>query len=409
MTIDELKEKRQSLSDEIDGATAERFEQIKEEIASIDQEIAEETKRSSEVAEAEKAEEEERAARLPNEPDNNLNKVINLNNEKRGVKKMTKEEERKLQIASIGASFRKAKEENKTIEINLRAESEAVTTTDKTYVAPSAEVDGTNNGGVFIPTQTLFDLLGETEIASPIYNGVSKTNFKGVLVFPYRKDRKANSVTKKEREKVDELSIEWEKFKLTDGDYALSVGITFEILNQADYALGEYLINQVRDVINETVVPDVIYGTGENEHIAGLVLDAVDGEYTAGEELEAIHTALDTLSRKYQAGARIYLSTTLYNELSFKVDSTGRPLYPLFNQGTIATIAGVEVVKDPFLHDGDFVYGNPTRYHLNETAPATVYSEVHGRDKIVEYTVHEMLAGRAEPEAFYYGHVKSSN
>lgn len=403
MTIDELKDKRQALMDEIEGASEERFAEIKDEISKLDFEIddAKKNERSKSEETQEEQEEELRAARVPN--GTSEDKVILFNNEtKKEARQMTEEEKRQATITELGKQFRDAAASKEPKEINIRAVGEAVTTTDTEYVAPTEAVDGTNNGGVFIPTSTLFDLLGETETASPIYDGVSKTSFKGVLIFPYRKNRTANSVTKKEREKVDELSIEWDNLKLADGDYALSAGITFEILDQADYALGDYLVAQLREVVRDTIIPDVIYGEGANEHIAGIVENAIEATYTAGDEIDAIKAALNGLPRKYQAGAKLYVSTSLYNELSFKTDANDRPLYPLFNEGTIMSVAGVEIVKDPYLNDGDFIYGNPTHYHLNEQSPATLYSETHGRYKIVEYTLHEMIAGRAEPQAFYY-------
>ena len=55
------------------------------------------------------------------------------------------------------------------------------------------------------------------------------------------------------------------------------------------------------------------------------------------------------------------------------------------------------------LADGDFVVGNAKNYKLNFVKPTEIYPEIHGKTRVIEYTAHVMVAGKAAPNKFYYG------
>ena len=90
-------------------------------------------------------------------------------------------------------------------------------------------------------------------------------------------------------------------------------------------------------------------------------------------------------------------------EMTFEKDTNGRYIFPIYNNTGITAIATVPVEVDENLHDGDFVIGNPKNYKLNFTKPVEVYPEIHGKTRVIEYTAHLMVAGKAAPKKFYYG------
>ena len=71
-------------------------------------------------------------------------------------------------------------------DMEKRALDTAITTTATTYVAPTANVDGVNNGGLFIPTDINLALMNALQLASPIFRDVAKTAIPGVVKFPYK-------------------------------------------------------------------------------------------------------------------------------------------------------------------------------------------------------------------------------
>ncbi len=94
--------------------------------------------------------------------------------------------------------------------------------------------------------------------------------------------------------------------------------------------------------------------------------------------------------------------------MTFEKDSTGRYIFPIYNNAGIQTIAQVPVEVDESLHDGDFVIGNAKNYLLNMIKPTEIYAELHGKTRVIEYTAHLMVAGKAAPDKFYYGKKKTA-
>ncbi len=423
MSSDELKEKRQALLDEVEGATAERFEEIEKEVADVDSQLdeaikAEEEARAkaeeAEVAEKaaheaeekakEEAEAEKRAAREPKKG-TNADKVVLFDNcNVKEEKSMTAEEKRSVEISALAKGLRRAagRKTEPYTEEELRALGVAYTTTSEEYVEPTADVNGVNNGGLLIPSTMLTDLLTSREVNSPIFNGVRKYNMKGIVVFPYAKQVVGDPATKELQDSTD-VSIEFANLELKNGDYALTVALTFELLAQADDVLVPYVLDQLEKCVAKTIVPDVIYGSGADGHVAGIVGASEEG--TCTDVLDGIHAGLAALSVEAIQGASIFVARDIYLDLAFAKDEDGRPLHPLFNESGIATIATYPVVVDEYLNAGEFIIGNPYNYLLNEVKGSEIYPENKGRERRVEETIHTMIAGAPCPDCFYHGTV----
>ena len=415
MTVKEIKEKRAALVEEVEGATEERFAQIKQEIAKYDFMLEE--ARKTEEAVAEKREADKRAARDPNgakdgedHAPEQREKVIlfsGSNPQTSEDKELDKPTALRHAKSAFGKQVRAML--NKT-EANLntnekRALGIALTTTSENFVAPGAEVDGVNNGGIFIPQNVLYDLLETDTPDSPFLRDVEATHIKGALIFPYViEETPATRAGKKEGDEAEDRSIKWGKLPLAQGNYAITIEVTLELLAMTDEEFATHLLSDLSSEINYVLTDEAFYADGKNERIEGVTVGAIAGTpYVAGKEADAIKTGLLSLSRRARKGAKVYLSRSMSLEMTFEKDNNGRYIFPIYNSTGITTIATIPVEVDENLHDGDFVIGNAKNYKLNFTKPVEVYPELHGKKRVIEYTAHLMVAGKANPKKFYYG------
>ena len=116
-------------------------------------------------------------------------------------------------------------------EAEQRAVDTAVTTTATTFVEASSGADGVNNGGLFIPTELNLSLMKELELVSPIFRDVNKTNFAGVLKFPYavsRNEAKRKGPTKETTENEDG-QVEWAMLELKDAEISVTIPVTWKL------------------------------------------------------------------------------------------------------------------------------------------------------------------------------------
>ena len=417
MTVKEIKEKRAALVAEVEGATEERFAQIKSEIAKYDF-MLEEARKSEETTEAEQREAEARAARDPNggkededpTPEQRGKKIVMFG----GADSQTSEDkefDKPTALRHAKSAFGKQVRAmlNKT-EVNLnpnekRALGIALTTTSENFIAPGADVDGVNNGGVFIPQNVLYDLLETDTPDSPFLRDVEATHIKGALIFPYVIEATpAARSGKKENEDADDRSIKWGKLPLAQGNYALTIEVTLELLAMTDEQFATHLLSDLSTEINYLLTDEVFYADGKNERIEGVTVGAIIGTaYAAGGEAAAIKTGLLALSRRARKGAKVYMSRSMALDMTFEKGEDGHYIFPIYNNAGITTIATIPVEVDENLNDGDFIIGNPKNYKLNFVKPVEVYPTLQGKKRVIEYTAHLMVAGKAAPKKFYYG------
>lgn len=404
MTITELLEKRKQLLAEVDGADEKRFAQIQFELNKLEFQIGQAK------AEERKAEEdaEKRAARPKNENGGSNNKVVLFDNK---VEERSDEvsDEKILRTAKIAFGKQVRSALLKT-PVNLsagekRALGVAVTTTAQNYTEPTDDVDGINNGGVFIPQTVLKDLLEQDAPDSPFLRDVKMKHIKGVAVFPYViTSKNGEKKSKGENKESDERSIKWGKLTLPQGNYPLTIVVTMELLNMTDEEFTDYLLEDLANEMNWCLADEVFYGTGKDNRIEGVTIGAIQGTaYETGKVADAIKDGLLKLSRRARKKAKIYIASDVSIDLTFEKDSTGRYIFPIYNNSGIETIAKIPVEVDDSLHDGEFIIGNAQKYLLNMTQSTAIFAEVKGKTRTIEYTAHLMVAGRAVPDMFYYG------
>ena len=285
-----------------------------------------------------------------------------------------------------------------------RALDTALTTTATTFVAPSGSADGVNNGGLFIPTDMNLSLLEHIGLVSPIFRDVSKTAVPGLTKFPYR-----STITKpknvKENAKTPETSIEWTDLTLSISEIAATIPVSWRLEAMAVKEFISYLMGELTEQMEDKSVTETIYGTGStDDQLSGISKDAVKYEYE-GTALDAIGVALGKFkSKKHLVGAKIYVSNSIINDISFTKDANGNYIYTPINGAGIKSIATYPVEADPYLNDGDFIIGNLSRYYkMNEHERISITRDVSGAKRRNDYTAYGIWSGALQPETVVYG------
>ena len=294
----------------------------------------------------------------------------------------------------------------KLTEMEARALGVATTTTSETFVAPSAEVDGINNGGVFIPQEVMLDILREEELESPIYRDIITTAIKGKVKFPYRFS-KTGAKTKAELSPTENESVEWKILSGATGNYTVSIVISFEEEAMAIEEVTDYLIVLIGESMRELLINDYIYGTGTDDHVFGITNGAIDGSYTSAADVrDALESAITKLPVKKRAGAKIYLSANIFDKITFTKDKNGNYILPVLNGGGFSRLSTFPVEMDANLREGDFIVGNVSKnYKANINKSMQIGLDVSNKNRIKEYTTHMMVTAVPVPNSFVYGKV----
>lgn len=332
-------------------------------------------------------------------------------NRNRGEIKIMENENKKVDIRTAFAKyvlFESTKGQRKDAALTdaeYRALGVATTTTSETFTAPSAGADGINNGGLFIPQEVMLDILREESVESPIYNDIITTAIKGKTKFPYMVS-KSGAKTKAELEDTENESVEWKILSGTTGNYTDSIVLTFEEEAMAIAEFTDYLISLISDSMRELLINDYIYGTGTDDHVTGITVDAIDGSYANGstDYLAALEKAIAKLPVKKRAGAKIYLSSNIFDAITFVKDKNGNYMLPVLNGGGFTRLSTFPVAMDVNLKAGEFIIGNVTKwYKANVNKPMELGLDVSNQKRTKTYTTHMMVTAIPVPNSFVYG------
>lgn len=292
----------------------------------------------------------------------------------------------------------------KLTEMEARALGVATTTTSETFVAPSSEVDGINNGGVFIPQEVMLDILREEELESPIYRDIITTAIKGKVKFPYRMS-KTGAKTKAELSPTENESIQWGILSGVTGNYTDSIVITFEEEAMAIAEFTDYLISLIGESMRELLINDYIYGTGTNDHVYGLTHGAIDATYTDTTDYRvALEGAIEKLPVKKRAGAKIYVASNIFDKITFTKNKNGDYILPVLNGGGLTKLSTFPVEMDVNLAEGDFIIGNLGKwYKANINKGMELGLDVSNKNRTKTYTTHMMVTAIPVPNSIVYG------
>ncbi len=403
----ELRSKKTTLMAELDTADEKRFAEIQLETNKINLEV----------------EELEKDLRSLNQQDEEYTPEFRFGQEnnpanKKKVDEMTREELRSAGLSALGKMVRstvtKGVYQPKFTAQEKRALGEATWSTSKNYTVASDGTDGTNNGGIFIPNTVLYDLLVIDTVENPFLKDCKPTFERGVLIYPYKELEvysKGKSV--KEKEETGAKSVKIGSLSLVEGNYALKVGITLELLEKADAELGQYILADLKNETDIITSEDIFYGDGKDytesgadKHILGVCKDTktIKANYADGEEIATITDYYLQLDKRARKGAKIYASPKFAMKLSLKTDESGQYLLPIYNGVGLKSIVQIpfEICED--LNDCDFIIGNAKNYKMNfhGTSPK-MYDLGISTNRIQTFLIHLMVAGRPAPGYFVYG------
>ena len=286
--------------------------------------------------------------------------------------------------------------------VEQRALDVALTTTDTTYAAPTADADGINNGGLFIPTSINLALMGAIALVSPIFKDAARTAIPGLLKFPYKKSSTNTAKSKKQTEQNELASYEWAELVLGISEISETIRISWKLEVMAVDDFLSYIQAQLIESVQDVVAQEFIYGDGD-EKMSGVTKDALVHTYE-GTALDGIGAALGKLSVKDKIGAKIYVAQSIVEEISFSKDNDGKYIFTPINGAGINSISAYKVEVDPYLKSGEFVIGNVHKYsRLNIVENVSITKDTLGRKRANDYTVFAMFGAATQPGTLVHG------
>lgn len=299
------------------------------------------------------------------------------------------------------SAFAKTLMRRKLNEAEARALS-TITTTATEFTAASEEAEGVNNGGLFIPTSLNLSLLKALELRSPIFRDINKTSIEGVLEFPYAKSKnKAKRYgASKETTENDDASAEFAMLKLTTAEISATIPVTWKLEAMGVEQFMDYLLTELTNQVARSKIDGAIYGSGKDD-MTGVAVAAIQKTYS-GTVLEAIEAHIGALTAEKKIGAKLYISTTAAESVQFAKNKDGDYIFPLAG-GLPKTIAGYTLEVDPYLANGDILFGNLTQYaRLNVNEAMTISKDIIGKKRRNEYTAYEIDGSNAQPDSLLY-------
>lgn len=323
----------------------------------------------------------------------------------RGAKKLPtrKETTRMNKRQSYNLLMGLAMRRKQPTEEQMRAIDTSLTTTATEFVKATTSADGVNNGGVFIPTRLIFDLLREEDKLSPIVDDLVPTYVPGLVEFPIRTAR-TEAQKKLEGKKVNDAQWEFTKLKLETGTLQTQLPVTDELYAMTDYALGEYILNRLEKDLTKDWAKQIIYGDGTNI-VKGLTNGLTAKKYAKGKELEAIENAIMALNEDYIDGAKLYVSRDFFYSVSFAKNSDGNYyINPINNPSGLSSFTNIPVRMDNTLKSGEFILGDVGEYYkLNMLQDMRFETQRDGLAGVTYYIVKQMASGAPYVNAFVYG------
>ncbi len=252
-TEEELEARMKQIEDDKEEIVEDSKEEVTEEVEKKSEEISKEEERSL-IADTEDLE--TRSV--------NTSKLTKLG----GNVEMEKEE-RKFTIAdkeyrSAWAKKLMGLSEDKFTEDEKRALGDAVTTTATTFVASTADVQGINNGGLFIPTSVRMDLMELISQESPIFRDARKLQVSGNIDLPYLFEAD-DAAWYTELTDTKNEGIEFRNMQLTGWELAKDIVITWKLEEMAVESFIAFILEELKNKMGKAIINAVIYGDGENK------------------------------------------------------------------------------------------------------------------------------------------------
>ena len=396
MTLKEIEERKAELLTKIaEAKNEEELKELRSEVTAINKEVPEqEEKEQGEIT----PEEERSLIADTQELEKRSKEASNLT--KIGGKEMEKEE-RKFTIAdkeyrSAWAKKLMGLSDDKFTEEEKRALGDAVTTTATTFVASSANTQGINNGGLFIPTEVRMELMEIIDQMSPFYRDIRKLQVNGNVDLPYLFEGDDANWYVELKDTVNEGN-EYRNLQLTGWELAKDVVVTWKLEEMAVESFITFIIEELAHKMGVALINAVIYGDGQNKPTG--VLNGLTAVTTGKTPIDNIIATYESLSQEARRGAKVYVSTAVKVKMIGYKDENGN--YP-FLQGINGTDL-FTIETEPFLTGNDIIVGNPRYYILNEVTPTRVEWERTVKGRRTTYGGYGIFDGKAKPGAFAKG------
>lgn len=399
MTLKEIEERKAELLNKIaEAKTQEELTELRSEVEAINKEVPQEEQKPEESNDGEISKEEERSliADTQKLEERSLKNLQVIEEEEKMDKK-----ERKFTIAdpeyrSAWAKKLMGLKEEKFTEEEKRALGDAVTTTATTFVASEADVQGINNGGLFIPTSVRNDLMEIITEQSPIFRDVRKLQVAGNIDLPYLFEAD-DAEWYTELTDTKNEGQEYKSMQLTGWELAKDVVITWKLEEMAVESFISFILEELANKMGRALVNAIIYGDGVNKPTG--ITNGLVAVKTGDTPIDNIIDTYKSLNEEARVGAKAYISSGVNISIVGYKDNNGN--YP-FLQG-MATNSLVSIEQDPYLKANDVIVGNPRYYILNEVTPVRVDKERTVKGRKTTYGGYAIYDGKAKPKAFAYG------
>lgn len=398
MTTQEIEERKKELAGKIqDASTTEELEELRKAVEEINSEVPDENDppKAEEVQTENTEPEKVEAPKCSCEDERKLirvgtEEIVPIGNSK---------EERKMNTSKYNAETRAwAKKvmgysEENFDEEEKRALGDAITTTATTFVASTADTQGINNGGLFIPKEVRMELMEQIEQMSPFFRDIRKLAVNGNIDLPYLYEGDDANWYTETTCTVNEGN-EYRNLQLTGWELAKDVVISWKAELMTVDSFVTYIIQELVNRMGKALVKAVIYGDGNNKPTGAIYgLTAVT---TGDTPIDNIIAGYQALSEDARVGAKVYVSTSDRIAMIGYKDENGN--YP-FLQG----LAGSDlftIETDPFLEGNDAIVGNARWYILNEVAPIRVDWERTVKCRRTRYGAFGVYDGKPRPGYF---------
>lgn len=399
-----LKEKQELIKS---ATTEEELEARMKQIEEDKEEIKEEAEK--EVAEDDSgkiSKEEERKLIADTEELEKRNKNVSNLKKIGGNEEM---EERKFTIAdkeyrSAWAKKLMGLSDDKFTEDEKRALGDAVTTTATTFVASTADTQGINNGGLFIPTSVRMDLMELISQESPIFRDARKLQVSGNIDLPYLfAADDANWYT--ELTDTTNEGMEFKNMQLTGWELAKDIVITWKLEEMAVESFISFILEELKNKMGKAIINAVIYGDGSNKPTGvtnGLVPINPEQNDTA---IDRVLKVFKGLSDEARIGAKVYISNDVNLDIVSYKDNNGN--YPFL--AGVPSVKGFVIEVDPYLRNKDILAGNMKNYIFNEVTPMRVDKEKTVKGRKALYGGYGIYDGKARPGYFKLGQDSSQS
>ncbi len=319
------------------------------------------------------------------------------------AKKIEEEEEMENKFNLASPEYRSAwakklmgLSDDRFTEDEKRALGDAVTTTATDFVASADNVQGVNNGGLFIPTTVRSELMELISQQSPIFNDIRKLQVAGNIDLPYLFSSD-DAEWYAELEDTKNEGAEFRNMQLTGWELAKDIVITWKLEEMTVDSFISFILDELSNKMGKALVNAVIYGDGQNKPTG--VTNGLEAITTGETAIDRVLETYKALSEDARVGAKVYVSTDTNLDIISYQDKNGN--YPFI--AGIPSVSGFSITVDPYLKGTDIVAGNMRNYILNEVVSPRVEKERTVKGRKVTYGGYAIYDGKARPDYFALG------